>query len=169
MFIDSIKKYKAQEDIDMNRTLLVDDSGVNIIIEYLLNLTIMMVLFTIILLMYQSMMTQSSNSVLNEELKIYANDFANRIVIFDRMVNSSVAQGGSVGDLETTFETPSTILGNAYNIKINGNSVEVYSADKYSFSVKAGFNTKNQVDTAFLSSASQFHTIKYVNGKIEVM
>jgi hypothetical protein len=148
--------------------LLVDDSGANIIIEYVLNLAIMTVLFTVIILMYQSMMTQSNNSVMNEELKIYANDFSNRIVIFDRMVNLTVAQGGSVDNLETTFETPGTILGNAYNIKINGNSVEVYSADKYSSSVKAGFSTKYQVDTAFLTSASQSHTIRYVNGKIEV-
>lgn len=167
----STKSNRAHGDAAMRRTFFKDDLGVNVIIEYLMNFTILIILFTVILSTDQSLINRSNSNIAYSEYSVYANDIANRIVVFDRMVSSSTAQGGSVNDLNATFMTQGKIAGQSYVIKISGNgekNVGIYSSDGQTLLVKAGFNTTIPVDTKTLESSNDFHTITYKNNMIEV-
>lgn len=170
--------------------LMEDESGVNILIEYVMNFAITLILFTIVLLTYQSLMTQSNNNVTEEQLKIIANDIANKITAFDNVVSSSSnnrfisstygSDSGTINSLSQTFNMQSQISGHTYYIDIYYNGpapsdgyVVAHTSDTNIVPVKASFRTNHPVDATTsdpitIQSASLTHMISYMNGKIEV-
>ncbi len=130
----------------MRRKLMEDESGVNVLVEYIINFGVLLVLLTIVLVLYQSIITGSSNAIAHEEYRIFANDLANRIVLFDRMIDSTCSLGGSIDDLELAFDAPAEIAGMAYTIDLDPNGVEIASAESAAVDpIRATFNTKYPV------------------------
>lgn len=151
----------------MAPNLIEDESGVNMLVEYVLNFAIMLILFTIVLLTYQSLMTQSNNTATEEQLKIVANDVANKITLFDNIISSTEAHGVTgtgITSLSQTFDTQTQISGHTYYIDVHSNYVEVHTADMNILPVKMGFKTVKTVDVTTLTSASLTHTISYSSG-----
>jgi len=154
----------------LRRKLMEDESGVNVLVEYIVNFGVLLVLLTIVLLLYQSIITGSSNAIAHEEYRIFANDLANRIVLFDRMIDSTRSMGGSISGLELAFDTPAEIAGMAYTIDFDANSVEVASADSRAVDpIKATFNTKYGVcDRTVYGSGRHKIWFDAMNNTIEV-
>jgi hypothetical protein len=154
----------------MGRKIIKDESGVNVIIEYLMSFAIIMVLFTIVILMYQSSMARSNTVAMNEELKIYAGDIANRIVTFDRMVNTTEARGGTIGGFENDFDTPTQITGMTYSIILTDNSVQLQPLDRNIMPVSISFKTSHKVTPTTVPSSALNHVISYnkITHEIEV-
>jgi hypothetical protein len=151
--------------------LMEDESGVNILIEYVMNFAIMLILFTIVLLTYQSLMTQSNNATTEEQLKIVANDVAYKITLFDSIITSTEthgATGTAFNSLSQTFDTQTQISGQTYYINVHNNYVVVHTADTNIIPVKVNFKTVKTVDETTITSASLTHKISYTSGHIEV-
>lgn len=154
----------------MGRNIINDESGVNIIIEYLMNFAIILVLFTIVILMFQSVMAQSNTTAMSEELKIYAGDIANRIVTFDRMIDTTEARGGNIGEFENNFDAPVQITGMTYSIILTDNSVQLQPLDRNIMPVTISFYTSHKVTPTTVPSSALNHVISFNKGtdKIEV-
>lgn len=154
----------------MERRSLNDDSGVNVTLEFILNFGVVLVLFTVLVVTYQSIMTQSQNIVTNEELKVVSNDIANRIVMFDRVLDSTKSSGGAIDELNMTFEIPDQIAGRGYSVYITGTSVDCVPFNDATINVRANFTIYHSIDPTVISSASGNHMIRYdrVNDKIVV-
>ena len=145
----------------MGRKIIEDESGVNVIIEYLMSFAIIMVLFTIVILMYQSTMARSNTVAMNEELKIYAGDIANRIIAFDRMVNTTEARSGTISGFENDFDTPTQIAGMTYSIILTNNNVQLQPLDRNIMSVNISFNTSHKVTPTTVPSSALNHIISF--------
>jgi hypothetical protein len=161
------------------RKLIEDDSGVNVLLEYIINFGVLLVLLTLVWLTYQTIITESNNTIAHEEYRVFANDIANRIVLFDSMAKSTVEMGGSNSfsqldsKLELTFDTPPELADMAYTIDITGditgNSVKVSSADRYSVTpITATFKTTYPVKTTRISGSVAVHTIKFNSALSEI-
>lgn len=158
----------------MVRKFREDDTGVNVLLEYIINFGVLLVLLTLVWLMYQTIITESNNTIAHEEYRVFANDIANRIVLFDSMAKSTAEQGGpdsfSQPDskLVLMFDTPPELADMAYTINITGNSVTVSSADRYSVTpITATFNTTYHVKPTTIPGSSAVHSIKFNNSAFE--
>lgn len=149
-----------------------DDSGVNVLLEYIINFGTLLVLLTIVWLTYQTIITESNNTIAHEEYRVFANDLANRIVLFDSIASSTTDMGRDLSapyDLVLYFDTPSELGDMGYNIDITDNSVTVSSADRYSVDpVTATFNTTYDVKTTKIIGSSATHTIKFNSAVPEI-
>lgn len=160
----------------MVRKFREDDTGVNVLLEYIINFGVLLVLLTLVWLMYQTIITESNNTIAHEEYRVFANDIANRIVLFDSIAKSTTEMGGSdsfssPNSLVLYFDTPPELADMAYTIDITGNSVTVSSADRYSVTpITATFKTTYTIKPTIIPGSSAAHTIKFnsATDKIEV-
>jgi hypothetical protein len=126
-------------------------------------------------------MTQSNNNVTEEQLKIIANDIANKITVFDRVISStdnnriitastSYPDYGTITSLSQTIDMQTQISGHTYYIDIYYNNpnphegyVVVHTSDTNVIPVKASFTTTHTVkaSTQSIQSASLNHVISY--------
>lgn len=169
--------------------LMEDESGVNILIEYIINFAIMLILFTVILLTYQSLMTHSNNNTTEEQLTVVANDIANKITLFDGIITSTETHGTTGTafiSLSQTFDMQTQLSGNTYYVDVyySGSSKEGYviahTADTRITPVKVGFIANhplydpiaNQLVSLThpvrVQSAETTHAISYTSHGIEV-
>lgn len=136
-------------------TPLGDDSGANILLEYIYTLIVTMVLFSIIVLLIANMRSVSDSIALKEELDIVANDVADRLSAFtcNAYMNSqpdvnstAIIQGQGV-----YFDLPELVEGKQYNVNIT-----------YSDSQKVGTVVVSYVSNTNVYSTATFKAMEPV-------
>jgi hypothetical protein len=107
----------------MRKAFKKDDSGVSVMVEYLMTLAITMVLFTIFLLFIQNTLDTTDRIALKEEFDIISNDVASRISAFSSENNlagqSTSISNTVVDEQKVVFSLPQLVNGKQYNIKVD--------------------------------------------------
>lgn len=145
----------------MSRSMKDDDSGMNVILEYILTFAIVIILFGVLLFTFNAIMVQSKSVIMYDDFKIISNDVASRIVIFDRLMSGASAQGGSIDSLNISFDVPPTIGDKTYNINITDKYVEVFAPGEQTALARASFQTTYAVRPSFISSSWGHYIITY--------
>lgn len=102
---------------------LKDDSGVNILLEYLFSLIVTVILFTILILLIGNIMDVSDHIALKEEYDIISNDVANRISAYSSEVYLNDQRGvydSTVVSVESTyFDLPEPMSNKQYQVDVD--------------------------------------------------
>ncbi len=159
----------------MKRKFRQDDTGVSVLIDYIINFGVLIILLTLVYLLYQSIIVQSNSTIAHEEYRVFANDIANRIVLFDSAAKATTDQGGNFANPPVlTFDTPKELAGMGYTIDVGTDSaapsnnvghVTISSSDRYDIApITATFNTAYPIIHAQLPGSSMNHTIVFYSG-----
>jgi hypothetical protein len=159
----------------MRKALKKDDTGVSVMVEYLMTLAITMVLFTIFLLLIQNTLDTTDRIALKEEFDIISNDIASRISAFSSE-NSLAGQGTSistttVNEQKVIFSLPQLVNGKQYNIKIeyygddSGKVIVTYVSNSNIYSEATFYSTVEVEPVSFNSQPGQYSLV-YDDSKI---
>jgi len=144
----------------MKAKIVNDDSGLNLIVEYLLTFIIASILFSIVLLLANSAFIEGPQRTVSI---VQFTDIGNDITA--KMVDTYLI-APEMGNVSTTFNMPYTVAGNAYNANVvgmgNDKEVNVYLPDgRVSITVTLnGVNSTIPV-SGNTSSLSGTHRIYY--------
>jgi hypothetical protein len=135
----------------MKTELPNDDSGVNIILEYLFTLVVMVILFSMMIMTIGNVMDTTDRIVLKEEFDIIANDIANRISAYSSevyIINGSGTDDCTfVDDHVVYFDLPELVQGKQYQVSID------YDTDENQGTVKVTYEKNvNVYSTAYFTS-----------------
>jgi len=144
-----------------------DDTGVNIILDYLLTFIITMILFTMMIMIINDVMNISDRIVLKEEFDIISNDIANRVYAFASDVNMSKNMGlnSSVAVLYHTayFDLPELIQSKQYRVDITydestyiGTVVVTYVSNSNVFSTSTFYSLIPVEEAHFYSQQGRY-------------
>jgi hypothetical protein len=137
---------------------LENDDGVNILLEYLFSLTVMVILFSLMVMTIGSIMNNTDRIVLKEEFDIVSNDLSNRITAFSDEILMTQQTGmnvsSTVDDHTAYFDLPELVSGKQYVVEIT-----------YDDSLKAGkVKVTYEGNTNVYSIATFNSTVKVKNG-----
>jgi hypothetical protein len=150
----------------MQRSMLNDDSGTNILIEYTLSFCVLAALFVMLILLLNQTINDSNTIVLDEQLGIIANQLSNRISTFASEVNLSTNDdkyySTSVTGFTESIDLPPIAQGNQYIIEI-----EYYPGAKIGYvNVSYGLNYNVNRSATFQSNIKvESNKFYYMNGK----
>lgn len=153
-----------------------DDSGVNILLEFLFSLIMVVILFTIMMLVIGNIISSSDRIVLKEEFDIIANDLANRISAFSSEVYLNDHKGSFdstvVSDKAAYFDLPEPVKGRQYQVDITydqgskiGTVKVSYVSDSNVYSI-ATFPSEIKVEQYSFNSHQGKYEIYYDNDKM---
>jgi type II secretory pathway pseudopilin PulG len=144
--------------------LYEDDAGVSVMIEYIFAIVIMSVLFTMVVLLMNSMINNSDNIVTEQELGIVAHDISNRMSSFSQKISAdqyvSDYQTNTVSENSKTIDLPDLVGGKPYTIDISCDSVTypgTYTGTvKVSYSQNPNINRSVSFASAYEVEATTF-------------
>jgi ABC-type enterochelin transport system permease subunit len=158
-----------------------DDSGTNILIEYMLLIVIMALFFSFFILMLYNMMTDSNRIIVGQELGVIANDMANRITEFSAKVNvyqhDDSYWESDISGYEEEVNVPGLVEGKTYTIDVTyddvaqtGKVLVTYGPD-YSINRTVTFRSVTRVVASRVSSTDSNPRMIYdsVPGHIRVV
>ncbi len=153
-----------------------DESGVNILLEYIYTLIVTMVLFTIIVLMVANMKGVSDSIAIEEQLDVIANDVADRLSAFTSNVYMNSQQDDSfkaiIAGHSVYFELPQLVEGKQYSINISTSgtlgTVVVSYASNSNVKSAATFKALVPVKNATLYSQDGAYGIYYDGNVVEM-
>lgn len=164
----------------MTTIRLGDDSGVNILLEYLFTLIVMVMLFSIMVLTINNVMDISDRIVLKEEFDIISNDVANRISAFSSEIylNNKMNMNSTtlVDNQRAYFELPELVRGKQYKVDVTydnslryGKVVVSYASNSNIYS-STTFTTMLPVSNTSFYSQQNRYDLYYdrMNNKIEI-
>jgi hypothetical protein len=158
--------------------LLKDDSGVNILLEFIFSLVVMVILFTLMLLFISNIISNSDRTILTEEYDIIANDVANRMSAF----SSEVYLNDQKGSYDSTvvenhvvyFDLPEPINNKQYQVEISytnkmGTVRVSYVSDSTIYSIATFYSYIPVEDNSFNSHQGRYSIYyKMSDNKIKV-
>ncbi|MCD1294741.1 hypothetical protein CUJ83_06980 [Methanocella sp. CWC-04] len=162
----------------MGKNFLKDETGVNVVVEYIFTLIIMSVLLTILLMTLNSVISTSDRLVLKEEFDIISNDFAGRITC----VSNEIYMNGYTDEHTNTtatgyglyFELPKLVKGKQYIVNVtydaatrSGDVIITYEANSGVTSAASFSSVVPVEETFFYSSDAPGHI--YYNGSTIVI
>lgn len=109
------------------KNFIRNEDAVSISIGFILTFSITVLVFITVILSYHSISQQSEKTANQESFKIMGSGLANKLTLFDMMVNSTISNGGSVNTLEYEFSIPPPITGQDYSINITNNLIIIES------------------------------------------
>jgi len=153
-----------------------DESGVNILLEYIYTLIVTMVLFTIIVLMVANMKGVSDSIAIKEQLDVIANDVADRLSAFTSNVYMNSQKDDNsmaiIAGHGVYFELPQLVEGKHYSINIyssdNRGTVEVTFALDSNVKSTATFKALVPVKNTTLYSQDGEYGIYYDGSVVEM-
>ncbi len=135
----------------MSRSLAKDNVGVTALMDYMFMMMITLIIFTIMLLMVQQVLSKSDSIVLKEEFDIISNDVANRLSAFSSEVSLNGQSGddekASVGHQAVYFDLPGLVRGKQYNVDVT-----------YDSALKKGTVTVSYVSNSNIMSRATFYS-----------
>lgn len=146
----------------MRKNMMENDSGVNLIVEYILTFIIASILFSIVLLMSNGLFIEGPQKTVS---RMQFTDIGNDITT--KMVDTYLI-APQKGFVYTTFDIPSTVAGKSYMARVSSNSedkeVTVYSLDN-GVSITTTLNGVNSTIpvSGNTSSLAYAHYINYSN------
>ncbi len=110
---------------DTTRTrnsMMRDDRGASILLEYILSIVITSVLFAVLLLVLNSLLFNTDTVITEPQLTIIANDIANQLSSFANEVNfnrhADSGWNGDMSDYSTTMLLPDLVQDKQYAVRL---------------------------------------------------
>jgi hypothetical protein len=147
--------------------MINDEQAVTVTIETILLFSITVMLLGMVMLSFQSINIQASETVMRELYTSIGNDIASKILDMDKEVKASLSQG-SVVSIENEIDLYSSVANKPYLVELEGGNVIVQTIGSPKVTVKVPFNPDiNVVPGSTLYSTSDEHVIVYdPNGQI---
>ncbi len=121
-----------------------DEAGAAILVEYMFIIVIMSIFFGLFLLLVSSIIRNSDQTVVGQELGVVANDIANRIAVFSNKIAASESAGGQWGSQVSGYseaiDLPEMAQGKQYTIDITYDSTSQTGKIKVSYGANANIN-----------------------------
>jgi hypothetical protein len=150
--------------------LYEDDSGTSVMVEYILAIVIMSMFFSLMVLVMNSMINNSDQIVVGQELGIVANDVANRISGFSQMVNASnynsIYLSNDVSTYNETIDLPDLVGGKPYTIVTDYDGSTKTGTIKVSYGMNSNVNRSVSFRTAIPIAAGSTISSSSANPKI---
>lgn len=148
-----------------------DDSGANILVEYVFMIVIMAIFFSVFLLMMNTVIGNANRVVIGQELGVVANDVANRIVAFSGKIgidqHDNTYWASDVSDDTEEIDLPDMVNGKPYYVQVTysdstqSGAVTVVYGDDYSINSTAHFRSAVRVIPSKISSTDNNPGIYY--------
>lgn len=158
--------------------LCEDDTGVAILVEYILSIVIMAMFFSIMVLVMNSMITNADSIVVEQELGVVAHDITNRITSFSQTVSASKYQSDylkrDVSVYGESIDLPDLVGGKPYTLTTSYDSSSKIGTVKVIYGLNpninrtVSFTSDIEVDVTTVSSNGADLKIYYNSGKIKV-
>lgn len=147
--------------------MINDEQAVTVTIETILLFSITVMLLGMVMLSFQSINIQASETVMRELYTSIGNDIASKILDMDKEVKASLSQG-SVVSIENEMDLYSSVANKPYLVELDKGNVIVQTIGSPKVTVKVPFNPDiNVVPGSTLYSTSDEHVIVYdPNGQI---
>ncbi len=147
--------------------MINDEQAVTVTIETILLFSITVMLLGMVMLSFQSINDQASETVMREQYASIGNDVASKILDMDKEVKASLSQG-SIVSIENEINLYSTVANKKYFVELEEGNVIVQTIDSPKVTVKVPFNPDiNVVSGSRLYSMASEHAIVYdPNGQI---
>lgn len=144
-----------------------DDNAVTVTIESVLLFSITVMLLGMVMLSFQSINNQASETVMREQYGSVGNDIASKILDLDIEIKASLSEG-SVVNIENILNLRPTIANKPYSIEIGQGKVIVSSVGSPSVTVEVPFDPDlNVVSGSKIYSSQGEYIIMYdPNGQI---
>jgi hypothetical protein len=139
--------------------MLGSDEAVSAALSYILTMTAAVMLMSILLVSYKSLIENSSEIVLYESFDTLGNQIAVKITNFDRIVGAQTS-GRELGKLNTTLEIPDKIGNRWYIVNITQDRIILHAM--YSFDeVIVPLNVSSSITSNEISSVEEKIRIFY--------
>lgn len=147
--------------------MIHDEQAVTVTIETILLFSITVMLLGMVLLSFQSINEQASETVMREMYGSIGNDIASKILDMDKEVKASLSQG-SIVSIENEIDLYPTVANKPYLVELDKGNVIVQTIGSPEVTVKVPFNPDiNVVPGSSLYSTTGEHVIIYdANGQI---
>ncbi len=147
--------------------MINDEQAVTVTIETILLFSITVMLLGMVMLSFQSINNQASETVMRELYASIGNDIASKILDMDKEVKASLSKG-SIVSIENEIDLYSTVANKPYLVELEEGNVIVQTIGSPKVTVKVPFNPDiNIVSGSTLYSTSDEHVIVYdPNGQI---
>ncbi|TFH47166.1 MAG: hypothetical protein E4G94_00765 [ANME-2 cluster archaeon] len=147
--------------------IINDDRAVTVTIESVLLFSITVLLLGMVMLSFQSINNQASETVMREQYGSIGNDVASKILDLDIEVKASLSQG-SVVAIENELNLKPLVANNPYSIELDVGKVIVQSLGGPSVTIEVPFNPSlNIVSGSTIYSTAAEHALMYdSNGQI---
>jgi hypothetical protein len=147
--------------------MINDEQAVTVTIETILLFSITVMLLGMVLLSFQSINEQASETVMREMYGSIGNDIASKILDMDKEVKASLSQG-SIVSIENEIDLYPTVANKPYLVELDKGNVIVQTIGSPEVTVKVPFNPDiNVVPGSSLYSTTGEHVIIYdANGQI---
>jgi len=147
--------------------IINDDRAVTVTIESVLLFSITVLLLGMVMLSFQSINNQASETVMREQYGSIGNDVASKILDLDIEVKASLSQG-SVVAIENELNLKPLVANNPYSIELDAGKVIVQSLGGPSVTIEVPFNPSlNIVSGSTIYSTAAEHALMYdPNGQI---
>lgn len=147
--------------------MINDEQAVTVTIETILLFSITVMLLGMVLLSFQSINEQASETVMREMYGSIGNDIASKILDMDKEVKASLSQG-SIVSIENEINLYPTVANKPYLVELDKGNVIVQTIGSPEVTVKVPFNPDiNVVPGSLLYSTSGEFVILYdANGQI---
>lgn len=141
------------------KTFIRNEDAVSISIGFILTFSITVMVFITVMLSYQEISQQSENTANIESFKIMGSGLANKLMLFDMLINSTRSNGGRVNTLDYEFSISPPITGKDYSINITNNRIKIESDDEAK--VLIPFNTSTEIIPTEIFSNVRIYKLSY--------
>ena len=147
--------------------IINDDRAVTVTIESVLLFSITVLLLGMVMISFQSINNQASETVMREQYGSIGNDVASKILDLDIEVKASQTQGSFVA-IENELNLKPLVANNPYSIELDVGKVIVQSLGGPSVTIEVPFNPSlNVVSGSTIYSTAAEHALMYnPNGQI---
>lgn len=147
--------------------IIYDEQAVTVTIESVLLFSITVLLLGMVMLSFQSINDQASETVMREQYGSIGNDVATKILDLDIEVKASLSQGSVVG-IENQLNLKYLVARKPYSIKLDVGKVIVQSVGSPSVTIEVPFDQRvNVVPGSTIYSTAAEHVMVYdANGQI---
>lgn len=123
----------------------MDDSGSNVLIEYIFMILIMASFFTIFILMLSNVIGTSNRVVIGQELSVVSNDLANRIVAFSGKVSIDQYNNShwvsNISSNTEEIDLPDMVEGKPYLVEVTYEESTMTGAIKVTYEYDRSINS----------------------------
>ncbi len=141
------------------RRFIKNEDAVSIALGFILMFSITVLVFSAIVLSFDTLSQQSKKSAMQGSFEIMGSGLAVRITTMDTLVNISNSYGGRVNTLEYDFSIPASIANEGYSVNITNNQVIIESDNGAKAWVP--FNTSTNITQATIYSSAQDYKFIY--------
>jgi hypothetical protein len=149
----------------MKKYMKDDDSGVSVLIEYILLMTITAIMFSVFIMVLYTVFINVDRVVIGDELGIVSNDVASRISGFSNDVYTSeysnTDYASSVSGSSELIELPGLVNGQQYQVNVSydpgtkSGLVTIFYQSEITMTKTASFHSDVQVKPVSIMSPSQ--------------